>query len=55
SFSLVLSEGAGWVKDPGNSLKEWEVPSRCEIIAVLSNLSEILILGGEAGGRGGIA
>lgn len=47
SFSLPLSEAKGWVKDPENSLKEASAPTKCEMAEVLSNLSELRILGGE--------
>lgn len=46
SFSLPLSEAKGWVKDPENSLKEATSPTKCEMAEVLSNLSELRILGG---------
>lgn len=47
SFSLPLLEGQGWLKDPENSLKSGVAPSKCEMAEVLSNLSELRILGGE--------
>ena len=47
SFSLPLSETAGWVKDPENTLKTAYAPTKCEMAQVLSNLSELRILGGK--------
>ncbi|CAN0306610.1 unnamed protein product, partial [Laminaria digitata] len=45
SFSLPLSETEGWVKDPENTLKTAYAPTKCEMAQVLSNLSELRILG----------
>ncbi|CAN0035488.1 unnamed protein product [Pylaiella littoralis] len=45
SFSLPLSETGGWLKDPENSLKQAAAPTKCEMAEVLSNLSELRILG----------
>ncbi|CAM9299509.1 unnamed protein product [Ascophyllum nodosum] len=45
SYALPLSESKGWVKDPNNSLIEATVPTKCEMAQVLSNLSELRILG----------
>jgi hypothetical protein len=44
-FDIELIEGHGWVKDPQNSLLEWDVASKCDVIQVLSRLSAIKILG----------
>ena len=44
-FSVWLHETAGWLKDPQNMLKQWIVPSKCDMIQVLSRLSSIRILG----------
>ena len=44
-FSLSLTEGAGWLKDPQNVLKPWTTPTRCDILQVLSRLSSLDILG----------
>lgn len=48
SFSLPLLEEEGWLKDPENTLKSAAAPSKCEMAEVLSNLSELRILGGDA-------
>ena len=45
TFTLPLTEGAGWLKDPQNTLKKWEAPSKCDMIQVLSRLSSVHILG----------
>jgi hypothetical protein len=45
SFSLSLTEGAGWLKDPQNVLQKWAAPSRCDLLQVLSRLSSMDILG----------
>ena len=45
TFTLPLTEGAGWLKDPQNTLKKWEPPSKCDMIQVLSRLSSVHILG----------
>lgn len=47
SFSLPLSERKGWLKDPENSLKLAAAPTKCELAEVLSNITELRILGGE--------
>ena len=47
SFSLPLSETQGWVKDPENTLLTAYAPTKCEMAQVLSNLSELRILGGK--------
>lgn len=45
SFSLPFHESAGWLKDPQNTLLEWVVPTKCEMIEMLSGISSIRILG----------
>lgn len=45
SFSVPLHESAGWLKDPKNTLFEWVVPTKCEMIEMLSGISSIRILG----------
>jgi hypothetical protein len=45
TFTLSLTEGAGWLKDPQNVLKKWTVPTRCDLLQVLSRLSSVDILG----------
>jgi hypothetical protein len=45
SFSLELLESSGWLKDSQNTLKEWQPPSQCDLIQVLSRLSSVRILG----------
>lgn len=44
-YMLPLLENAGWLKDSQNSLKAWTVPSQCDLILVLSRLSNFRILG----------
>ncbi len=44
-INLDLIESAGWIKDPQNPLLEWLPPSKCEFIQVISNLSNLRILG----------
>lgn len=44
-ITVSLLEGAGWLKDSQNTLKPWTVPSKCDIIQVLSRLSAVRILG----------
>lgn len=45
AFSVPLAEGAGWIKDPKNTLLQWPRPSRCDMIEVLSGVTAIRILG----------
>lgn len=45
SFSLTLSENTGWVKDPKNTLYEWEAITKCKFLEVLSGISSVRILG----------
>lgn len=45
SFDLVLDETSGWLKDPQDALLQWSTPSQCDMINVLSGLSELRILG----------
>ena len=45
AFVLPLLEGAGWVKDPQNSLLAWQAASKCDVISVLSRLSAFRVLG----------
>ncbi|CAM9769139.1 unnamed protein product, partial [Phaeothamnion confervicola] len=45
-FTLGLTESAGWIKDPENLLAApWPAPTRCEMVEVLANLSELRIVG----------
>lgn len=44
-FSLEMIETAGWLKDPKNSLHQWEPISKCKFIEVLSGISNMRILG----------
>lgn len=44
-FRLTLSEKGGWLKLPTNSLLSATVPSQCEFVEMLDNLSAINILG----------
>ncbi len=45
SFSLPLHESAGWLKDPKNTELNWIVPTKCDMIELLSGISSIRILG----------
>ncbi len=45
SYSLVMKETEGWMKDPQNVLFEWTVPSKCSFIEVLSGITSVRILG----------
>jgi hypothetical protein len=45
SYSLNLSEAAGWLEDPRNTLASWVAPSQCAMVEVLSGLSAVRILG----------
>jgi len=45
SFSLRLNESAGWLKDPKSTELDWIVPTKCEVIEMLSGISSIRILG----------
>ena len=44
-YTLTMTESAGWVKDPQNTLYEWTAPSRCSFIEVLSGITSVKILG----------
>jgi hypothetical protein len=44
-FVISLEESAGWLLDSKNTLVDWEAPTQCEIIEVLSGLSAVRILG----------
>jgi len=45
SFSFALNESAGWLKDPKSTELEWIIPTKCEMIELLSGISSIRILG----------
>ncbi|CAK4555192.1 unnamed protein product [Aphanomyces euteiches] len=45
SFTIPLTETAGWVTDPKNTLLPWTPPTQCAIVEVLTKLSGISILG----------
>ena len=45
SYSISLDETAGWIKDPKNTLLQWPTPTQCEMIEVLSGVTNIRILG----------
>ena len=45
SYSLTMTETAGWMKDPQNTLYEWTAPTRCSFIEVLSGITSVNILG----------
>lgn len=38
-FEIPLLESSGWIKDPQNTLLPWTMPSKCDMIQVLSRLS----------------
>jgi len=44
-YTLPLLETAGWVKDPQNTLQKWTIPTKCDMIQVLSRLTSFKILG----------
>jgi len=44
-FDIPLSENRGWLKDPHNTLLDWNPPSKHEFIQVLTHLSGLRILG----------
>lgn len=44
-YTIPLLEGAGWLKDPQNTLLKWTTPSKCDMIQVLSRLTSFQILG----------
>lgn len=45
-IELTESAAAGWLKDPHNeNVLEWASPTACEMVEMLSHLSEICILG----------
>lgn len=45
AFAIVLSELGGWLKDPKNTNTPWASPSECEMVEMLSSVSELCILG----------
>lgn len=45
SFSLRLTETSGWLKDSQSTLLDWTVPTKCDMIEVLSGISSIQLLG----------
>jgi len=55
AFSIPLSENEGWLKDPQNTLKPWIPASQCDVIQVLSRLSNVQILGDWTTGEESIA
>ena len=44
-ISIPLLETAGWLKDPRNTLATWTIPSKCEMVEMLHELSALRILG----------
>ncbi len=44
-FSFQLVESSGWLKDPGSTLLDWTLPTKCEMIEVLSGISAVRVLG----------
>lgn len=44
SVSIKLTEDR-WLKDPKNTLLEWQAPTNCEMVEVLSGLTGVKILG----------
>ena len=55
AFSIPLSENEGWLKDPQNTLKPWIAALQCDVIQVLSRLSNVQILGDWTTGEESIA
>jgi hypothetical protein len=45
TFSIPLIETSGWVRDPKNTLHEWQTITKCKFIEILSGISSIRILG----------
>jgi len=45
SFALPLKEDEGWLQDPKNTLVEWQPPTQCQFIELLSGISSLRILG----------
>ncbi|ETW00654.1 hypothetical protein H310_07221 [Aphanomyces invadans] len=45
TFTIPLSETAGWITDPKNTLLPWTPPSQCAFVEVVTKLSELSILG----------
>ena len=46
SFTLALSETSGWLIDPKNTLTTaWLAPTKCNMIEILSGITELKILG----------
>ncbi|KAJ0394306.1 hypothetical protein P43SY_004189 [Pythium insidiosum] len=54
-FRLPLNERAGWLKDPKNIILQWTRPTQCEMVAVLSALSSLRILGDFTRGHESVA
>lgn len=45
-FDFLLSEEGGWLKDPQDlRVTEWSLPTKCEVIQVLTGLSAVRIYG----------
>lgn len=45
-FNFTMNEYSGWFKDPKNNLiKSWSYPTKCEMVNVLSNITEIRVYG----------
>lgn len=44
-FAHTLTEAGGWLKDPKNTLVAWSAPTACEMVEMLSSLSEFCITG----------
>ena len=44
-FTIPMHESAGWLKDPKNTLLPWSKVSQCEFLEVISNISNLKILG----------
>lgn len=55
TFSIPLTENEGWLKDPQNTLKAWTPATQCDVIQVLSRLSNLQILGDWTAGEESIA
>ena len=45
TFEIPILETNGWLKDPHNTLLDWNPPTQCEFIQVLTHLSGFRILG----------
>jgi hypothetical protein len=55
TYTVPLHERAGWLQDSANTLVEWEAPTQCAMVEVLSGLSAVRILGDFTTGHESVA